>query len=229
MITLRNLMGLDDGHVIECQSGQRLHPEVCAAFSAMQQAAHDDGIDCQLASGYRSFSRQFTIWQRKWAGATTLLDIHEQPLEFDQLTAHDKLHAILTWSALPGTSRHHWGTDFDVYDRVSIQQCGASLQLLRSEYEAPDGPCHALNQWLDKHAKRFGFIRPYLAYCGGVAAEPWHLSYQALAEQYSMLFDINQLKNVLYEHNIPGLDTIGPELKHIYQRYVLNKGHNSAT
>ena len=45
-----------------------------------------------------------------------LLDANNQPLDALQLGETERLHAILHWSALPGTSRHHWGTDLDIYD-----------------------------------------------------------------------------------------------------------------
>jgi len=224
MISPQNLMGLDDSHLIDCQSGQYLQPQVCLAFKEMQKAALADGIDCQIASGYRSFSRQLSIWQRKWTGEKALLDINEKPLEFALLSDTEKLHAILTWSALPGTSRHHWGTDFDVYDSQSVKQCGVPLQLVKSEYEDASGPCFSLNNWLSKNAEDYGFNRPYQHYKGGVAAEPWHLSYQTLAMQCMQHFDIAQLQQVLIEHHIGGLNLILDDIENIYQRYVLNQG-----
>ena len=42
--------------------------------------------------------------------------------------------AILVWSALPGASRHHWGTDLDVFDRA-VQPPGEPLELLARHYE----------------------------------------------------------------------------------------------
>ena len=226
MITALNLMGLDDSHLVECQFQHKLQPQVCQAFNAMQKAALADGIDCQIVSAYRGFAQQLIIWQKKWAGEKVLLDINEQALVFSSLNEEEKLHAILTWSALPGTSRHHWGTDLDVYDRASVKLCGAPFQLVQSEYQDPDGPCFTLNNWLDKHAENFGFTRPYQTYNGGVAAEPWHLSYHPLAEEAVQVFDIVALTKRLSEHNIGGLHLILDNLPSIYQRYVLNKGHS---
>ena len=224
MISRLNLLGLNDSHVIECQFQHKLQPQVCEAFKKMQSAAQADGIDCQIVSAYRSFAQQLSIWQKKWAGEKILLDIDEKPLAFTSLSDNQKLHAILTWSALPGTSRHHWGTDLDVYDRFSIQQSAKPLQLVQSEYKDANGPCFALNNWLDNYAADFGFSRPYQDYHGGVAAEPWHLSYCSLAEQGIETFDFGLLKQVLTEHNIGGLNVILDNLPNIYQRYVLNMG-----
>ena len=224
MITPLNLMGLDDSHLIDCQFAHKLRATVCQAFKQMQVAAQADGIDCQIVSAYRGFEQQKAIWEKKWAGEKVLLDINEQPLEFTTLSDSEKLHAILTWSALPGTSRHHWGTDLDVYDRHSVKQCGVAFQLVKSEYNEAKGPCFALNNWLNQYAQDFGFSRPYQHYQGGVAAEPWHLSYQPLSQQYGQMIDLALLKQVLLEQHISGLDLILANLDSIYQRYVLNLG-----
>ena len=73
------------------------------------------GFNLQVASSWRSFERQLAIWNGKWRGAP-LLDADNQPLDALQLGDMERLHAIPRWSALPGTSRHHWGTDLDIYD-----------------------------------------------------------------------------------------------------------------
>jgi LAS superfamily LD-carboxypeptidase LdcB len=224
MITQQNILGLDDSHLVDCQQGHKLQVVVAQAFSRMQQAAKADGVDCQIASSYRSFTQQQVIWRKKWFGEKTLLDINEQILPFNTLSEEQKLEAILTWSALPGASRHHWGTDLDVYDQQSIVRSGQTLQLIQQEYLDPKGPCFKLNQWLDQHAKQFGFSRPYATYLGGVAAEPWHLSYEAISSLVSTEFDIGALKNALTQAQLPGLELVFLRLEDIYQRFILNKG-----
>ena len=63
-----------------------------------------------------------------------LLDARNQPLDALQLGETERLHAILHWSALPGTSRHHWGTDLDIYDPDCLP-AGTRLALEPWEYE----------------------------------------------------------------------------------------------
>ena len=41
-----------------------------------------------------------------------------------QLSPAERIEAILRWSALPGASRHHWGTDLDLIDAHAIQPGG---------------------------------------------------------------------------------------------------------
>ena len=65
----------------------------------------------------------------------------------------------MLWSALPGASRHHWGTDFDVYDKAKIESTGKKLELIPEEYE-DNGPCALLSQWLFNNAEKFGFYFP---------------------------------------------------------------------
>ena len=69
------------------------------------------------------------------------------------------IDAILTWSALPGASRHHWGSDIDVIDAAALGP-GARAQLVAEEF-APGGRFERLNGWLDSNMGRFGFFRPY--------------------------------------------------------------------
>jgi LAS superfamily LD-carboxypeptidase LdcB len=222
VITQAHTLGKDESLLVECQNGFRLLPEVCEAFTRMQTAAAQDNVDIQIVSSYRSFERQLNIWQNKWSGKATLLDANEKPLDATALSDQEKILAILTWSALPGASRHHWGTDLDVYDKNSVEMAQRDFQLVCSEYDR--GPCTQLNIWLNEHASQFGFGRPYSEYKGGIAREPWHLSFHTSAEK--MLAQLNEqaLLNNLRQSNILGLESIVANMPEIYQRFVLNKG-----
>ena len=222
MITQAHTLGKDESLLVECQNGFRLLPEVCGAFKKMQWAAAQDNLDLQILSSYRSFDRQLQIWQKKWSGIATLLDANENVLDAKALSDKEKILAILTWSALPGASRHHWGTDLDVYDKSAVEQSQHDFQLVCSEYDR--GPCTQLNKWLNQNAIKFGFIRPYAKYNGGIAREPWHLSYQASADKISGLVDEKRLLANLMKSDILGLDCIITNMPDIYQRFVLNRG-----
>lgn len=224
MITTEHILGQDETLLVDCQQGFQLLPEVCAAFKRMQQAAHKDGIDLQIVSSYRGFERQLLIWKNKWSGIKPILDIQEQAVDISNLSATDKMFAILTWSALPGASRHHWGTDLDVYDKQAVECHPNDFQLTCSEYEDETGPCRQLNKWLKKHAADYGFTRPYFQYTGGVAAEPWHLSYQPIAEKIEMGLDQEALARALKSSTIDDIGCIIDNLDVIFKQYVLNKG-----
>ncbi|MEP1445122.1 MAG: M15 family metallopeptidase [Paraglaciecola sp.] len=222
MITQAHALGKDENLLVECQNGFRLLPEVCVAFKHMQAAAAQDKVDLQIVSSYRGFQRQLQIWNNKWSGNTTLLDANENTLNAATLTDLEKLQTILTWSALPGASRHHWGTDIDVYDKKSVESRQHKFQLVCSEYD--NGPCTELNNWLNQYASDFGFSRPFAEFKGGIAREPWHLSFESSAEKMRTLVNEATLLHNLTESNILGIQSIVDNMQMIFQRYVLNKG-----
>ncbi len=225
MITSANCLGIDDSHIVPVDEKVGLAQETKDSFCAMQQAAFQDGIDIQIVSGYRSFDRQLAIWQAKWEGERPLYSLDNQPLDYAILSELERLHSILIWSALPGASRHHWGTDLDVYDKKSVESSGEKFQLITPEYEE-NGVCFELNCWLSENANRFGFTRPYAHYSGGVAPEPWHLSYQPIAEQVVQNLSLDALAVQLQKSDIGGKELILNLLESLFVRYTLNQGKN---
>ncbi|QYK03287.1 M15 family metallopeptidase [Shewanella psychrotolerans] len=165
----------------------------------MQLAAAKDGLSIQICSAYRDLAKQLAIWNAKASGKRTLLDKNSEPIEIASLNDDQLVDAILLWSALPGISRHHWGTDIDLFDANNITR--NDLQLISSEYE-PNGPCHYLHNWLTCHASNFGFYFPYQAKLSGVSPEPWHLSYYPKANEYLKAFDIKTLANILSQQEM---------------------------
>jgi LAS superfamily LD-carboxypeptidase LdcB len=223
MISAQQILGLNDEHVVQVDNNHYLQPAVKLAFIAMQKAAGLDGHDLQIVSSYRSFAKQANIWNRKWKGELKLNTLDGHVLDTASLTNLHKMHAILLWSALPGGSRHHWGTDFDIYDRARVASCGLPFELVTEEYEG-NGPCADLAKWLEVNAVKFGFERPYAAYAGGVAAEPWHLSYAPIAQHIISSFSVELLREQLIESGILGLDTVLLHLNSLFERYTLNQG-----
>lgn len=203
------LCGLVDTHVIKIRGGQRIHKECVAAYAAMQRAAQAAGHNLQIASGFRDYQRQAQIWQRKVEHVQTS----------DAPVADDALHQILRWSAMPGASRHHWGSDMDVYDPDALGD--ATLQLESWEY-AEDGPFAALYQWLQVHAAEYGFYWPYAKDRGGVSSEPWHLSFAPLSQVYQAALTPDLLLQVWQQHPPARCDWLKEHVATLYQRYVDN-------
>lgn len=173
--TLIQTLGLDDSHLVKLDKHQ-LTPKTAAAFCAMQAAALQDGIDLQLVSAYRSFERQQYIWEDKYKRYTT-----------EGMSPKDAIERILQYSTIPGTSRHHWGTDIDITDSNAPKQ----KQVLISEKFHNNGPFAALRKWMEKNANKFGF---YLVYTNdasrtGFSYEPWHYSYLPEAKHYQKQYD----------------------------------------
>ncbi|WP_258240492.1 M15 family metallopeptidase [Pseudidiomarina homiensis] len=224
MLSSEELTGQVDSHVVSdpcCRSTVRLQNSVFGAFKAMQAAAHEAGLALDIASGFRDFSRQQAIWNRKFSGNAPLYDSHGALLDSSQLSIGEKVEAIMTWSALPGASRHHWGTDLDVFDPRPFAHGDLDLQLLPEEYEE-GGPCHELALWLYQHAADFGFFFPYRQYRGGVAAEPWHLSHYTHAQQAQQQLTTDVLVAALELHEIAGKEYVLSCLADLKERYIDN-------
>ncbi len=198
----------------------QLERQSAAALEKMQQAARLDGIDLQAMSAYRSFDRQAAIWNGKMSGSRAVYDQQQQQLDIHQFSGFAKLEAVLLYSALPGASRHHWGTDLDVFDAAAVDS-NYQLQLLEAEYQA-GGPFHKLALWLGRYAGDFGFFRPYQKYQGGVAAEPWHLSYRPLSDRYLQQFELLMLQQAIEQSSLSEKVLIQQYLPDIFQRYVFN-------
>ncbi|MCL1065509.1 M15 family metallopeptidase [Shewanella olleyana] len=210
------LYGLDDAHLVSF--GNFLLTEATSlAFKSMQQKALADGIDIQICSAYRSFERQMAIWNGKAQGKRPLLDIRNQPLNPSSLTDNELVDAILCWSALPGASRHHWGTDIDVFDAKQISK--ADLQLISDEYEN-EGPCTNLANWLTAHAQQFGFYLPYQPNQSGVSPEPWHLSYYPESSKLLSQYQPNSLRQLLSQSEITLQSALLKKLDELVEQYV---------
>jgi LAS superfamily LD-carboxypeptidase LdcB len=136
------------------------------------------------------------------------------------LSAAAQIEAIMLYSALPGASRHHWGTDLDVWDLAAVP-ADYVLQLTPAEYAA-GGPFARLSDWLSRYAGQFGFFRPYRTFRGGVAAEPWHLSYRPLASTYLQQLSLPMLQAAILQSELPAREAICALLPELFQRYICN-------
>ena len=216
------LLGQSESHLICPNSSSPhlfIHKEILKAYNEMVKAALKDNISIEIASGFRSFDRQLTIWNNKFSGKTAIKDSDNNIVNIDKLSDIARVHAILLYSALPGASRHHWGCDIDVY-APNLLGFEEKLQLEPWEYQQ-NGPMHKLSLWLDKYASDFGFYRPYESYQGGVATEPWHLSYKPISDSYQQAFNLTTLENCIKQADILGKKAIIDNLALIAERYIL--------
>lgn len=214
------LTGQVFSHLTQLSGNLYVHKQVASVFNGLQIAAQKAGFNLQIASGFRSFERQKLIWNNKFSGKTKILDKDGHPLAIEKLSEIDKLFAILRWSALPGTSRHHWGTDFDIFDPNCLP-VGKKLQLTVSEY-GETGYFFELTQWLSENMKSFGFYRPYQKYNGGVAIEPWHISYFPIAQQAIDKLDLLLIEQTILNNNVLAKSLICEQLPIIYKQFIYN-------
>jgi LAS superfamily LD-carboxypeptidase LdcB len=215
------LTGRSRAHIVDLEDPRcSLHGEVIAPFLAMRAAARADGIDLVPTSSFRDFDRQLAIWNAKCRGERELRGVGGELLDPRAMSEDELVEAILIWSALPGASRHHWGTDMDVIDAAAVP-VGYVVQLVQEEYSA-GGLFAKLNRWLDENAARFGFFRPYAVFRGGVRPEPWHLSYAPVAAAAEERFSIDILRQALQASAMDAADAVRRRLPQIVERYVRN-------
>jgi LAS superfamily LD-carboxypeptidase LdcB len=195
-----------------------LHAHVVAPFLNLRRAALDEGIDLVAESSFRDFARQLAIWNGKFSGERPMLDASGAKLDAAALTARERIDAILLWSALPGASRHHWGTDLDLVDR-RVSEAGYQIKLTRQEF-APGGPFAKLDLWLTQHAPRFGFFRPFRGVRSGVQPEPWHFSFAPIAEKARQRLSPQVLRTVIAAAPLLGKDVVLEHLDELHARYV---------
>ena len=146
-----------------CSKPMYLQKEVIESFQRMRRSAMTAGIDLKIISGTRNFWEQKAIWERKWTANAARLG-----------TGAANAKHILLYSSMPGSSRHHWGTDIDINAlEPGYFRTGRGLAEIT---------------WLRKHAKEFGFCEVYspraTGRLTGYEPEAWHWSYLPLANQY---------------------------------------------
>jgi LAS superfamily LD-carboxypeptidase LdcB len=197
-----------------------LHYEAIASFLAMCDAAASDGIALVARSSFRDFATQVTIWNAKWRGERPLRSRTGLLLERAKISDAEMVDTILTWSSIPGGSRHHWGTDLDVVDANAIP-AGYEVQLITEEY-MPGAIFGQLSSWLDANLARFGFFRPYRTDRGGYCPEPWHLSYAPVSAPALERMNLAVLRQALQDSDVLGKQYVLDRLPEIYTRYLLN-------
>jgi LAS superfamily LD-carboxypeptidase LdcB len=221
MLNDLELTGRARTHVVQRDDlGAALHARALEAFLAMRAEAAREGFDIAITSGFRDFEAQERIWNLKWKGERPLYDAQGIPREHASLTRGELVEAILCWSALPGASRHHWGSELDVVDRAAMPE-GYRVKLLPEE-TAPGGVFHALHGWLDDNMARFGFFRPYASFRGGVHPEAWHLSYAPVADPALDSLTPALLAAAVQESAILGRELVLERIADIHRRYVAN-------
>ena len=192
--------------------------------------AGERGLTLRVASAFRDYDRQVRIINEKWTGARPVTDGEGRLLERTQYTDDDWLNLILRFSALPGTSRHHWGTDLDIWDASAV---GADYRPLLSPSEyGPSGPFFEMTRWLDELMvadDAEGFFKPYAEDRGGIAPEPWHISYRPVAIKYQervapeLLMPLwrgeADARGNVHEP-LAMLEVIEPQMDHLMERFV---------
>ena len=186
------------------REGMHMHKEAYEAFIKMYEHALADGVNLQIRSAARNFDYQKGIWERKWTGETILSDGTHAARQIPD--AEQRALKILQYSSMPGTSRHHWGTDIDLN------------AFTNSYFDSGEGK--VIFDWLTANAATYGYCRPYTTKGDnrphGYEEERWHWSYMPLSEV--MLADAAKLMS---NRDIQGF--LGAEVAdsiNVVERYI---------
>jgi LAS superfamily LD-carboxypeptidase LdcB len=153
--------------------GLLMKKEAYAAFIKMYDAALNDGVKLVIRSAARNFDYQKSIWEKKWTGKTILSNGENAQSVYPKHV--DRARKILEYSSMPGTSRHHWGTDIDFnsFNNSWFEQ-GEGLKVFT---------------WLEQNAADYGYCRPYTMKGDnrphGYNEEKWHWTYKPLSDVYT--------------------------------------------
>ena len=214
------LTGRASSHVQQCEEPRcSLHRDALQALQGMRQAALADGIEILPVSSFRNFEQQLWRWNAKYRGERILRGRDNRILDSAALTPAERIAAILVWSALPGASRHHWGSDCDLVDRRTAPPAGP-IDLLGEDF-ASGGRYAALHDWLSVRAADFGFFRPYDQDRGGVLPEPWHWSFAPLAAPSLAAKSPALLQAALAQAPLAGAEIVADQLPQLYERFVV--------
>lgn len=180
-----------------------LRTEALEKFIEMQKAAKKEHIDLKILSATRPFDIQKIIWEKKWLGQQTV----NGAVLPDSIKDMNRALKILEWSSLPGTSRHHWGTDIDLNDVDTPY------------WNKPKGI--EVYNWLQKNASNYGFCQVYSPMGedrpNGYREEKWHWSYIPIARDLIKVYR-EQIKN----KDINGfLGSENAEIINVIEKYVL--------
>lgn len=182
----------------------KLRTEAFQQFQAMKKSAAEKGFKIQVISSYRSYKHQNSIWERKY-----------KLYRSQKLTHEATIQKIIQYSTIPGTSRHHWGTDLDIIDSSK----GIPKDPLNEKHFNEGGSMHKFKLWLDENSESFGF---YLVYTNlperkGFAYEPWHFSYKPLSINMLKEYKELDIKKILQTNQLMGSENFSDEFIEKYR------------
>lgn len=223
-LTWQQATGNDATHLTEFEDSLGkvvlVNQQIVEDLQKLLFEAKQDGIEIAIVSAFRDFAKQLSIWNDKWQGYRPVLSRHGRPLNITKMSDIERYKAISLWSAMPGLSRHHWGTDLDIFDAEAIRS-GYQVELVPSEFN-PNGPCAKLNTWMQNNLEELGFFRPYKEYRNGVSVEPWHISHIQTTSQIMHQFDLEACKESINQSEIKAKSFIIDNLEHYHQQYFCN-------
>ncbi len=189
--TLSQLIGKGNPDIIGNTYTTKMQKDAKQAFLRMKTEAKKDGINIEVVSAYRSFDRQREIFEKKYKKYTSQGE-----------TPENAIKKIIEYSTIPGTSRHHWGTDLDLIDGGVPRP----KQVLQADHFHGEGVFCKFKEWMDANSERFGF---YLVYTDaptrkGFKYEPWHYSYAPVSVPMLQKYKQLEIKKIIQQEQVLG-------------------------
>lgn len=168
-----------------------MHKATAEALQKMKAAAAKEGISIEVVSAYRSFQRQKEIFEKKYRNYTG-----------QGMAPLGAIKKIIEYSTIPGTSRHHWGTDLDLIDGNAPRP----KNVLVAKHFHGEGPFCKMKEWMNENAASFGFYEVYTDSPNrkGFKYEPWHFSYAPVSIPMLQSYRKLDLREILKTENILG-------------------------
>ncbi len=202
---LIHLLGKTTSHLVTYEQHQ-LEKQTLKTFLKMKEEAKKEGIKLEIVSAFRSFNRQQEIFEKKFK---QFIKESNSNLEAVQ--------KITTYSSIPGTSRHHWGTDLDLIDaNVELPE----KDILDKKHFLKNGAFSKMYQWMQKNAHDYGFVEAYPdnhSSRKGYFFEPWHYSFLPTSRKYLNDYVKHQLIFQVQKENIAGLNEFSTDFFEQYQ------------
>ena len=210
--------GLGTPDLVEFQPGYFVDRAIVDDLKSLSREASANGFELCLESAYRTFEKQLSIWNRKARGELPLLsetgERMERPKDEEEL-----MYAILTWSALPGASRHHLGTDIDVVDGAACPE-GYEVQLTPAECDGMFAKFHAfLTARMDADMS-FGFSRVFVPGRGKIKPEGWHLAHLPTSRRRLEHFSLTVLREIYERSDMECKRVVLARLPELAENYI---------
>ena len=210
--------GLGVPDLVEFQPGYFVDREIVCDLQLFARDAAANGFELRLESAYRSFEKQLSIWNRKARGELALLSAEGVPMERPK-DEEELMYAILTWSALPGASRHHLGTDIDVVDGAACPE-GYEVELTPAECEGIFAKFHAFLTARMEAGNSFGFSRVFIPGRGKIRPEGWHIAHLLTSRKRLEHFSLDVLRGIYERSDMECKRAVLANLPQLAEEYI---------
>ena len=216
-ITKDMVMGLEQTHLIDIDTNQKASAEAFLALCDLKKRLAAHGFVLDIASAFRPFSRQMEIFNAKYNMQRKVFDRDNNELNLENMSPMQRVEAICIFSSVPGFSRHHFGSDFDIYSKDLLPE-GSSLALSSYEY-TQGGYFYEMHQALVEYMAEYDFFMPYTG-DNSIGFEPWHISYYPSATKCLEVFDFDYACDHLKSLKYPWSESVCIYLQDKYRQML---------